>query len=327
MKIAITGSLGNISKPLVLELVQKGHAVTVISSQPERKKEIEALGAEAAIGKIQDLSFLKKTFEGHDAVYCMLPPFNFFGGEIDYKNEARQIAANYREAIRHAGVKKVVHLSSIGAEKEHGTGLLEFHYIAEQALKQLPDEVSLTHIRPVNFDYNLCQFMDMIKGNGFLKGFIGKMLYLRHYGIGGLLKGHSGLILSNYGANDMIAWVSPKDIAAAIAEELESTSFARKVRYVASEELTCQQVAQLIGEAIGKPYLKWVLISDKQMTDAVKQIGASDQVAQDLAQMNKVTHDGSLFEDYYRNRPVFGKTKMKDFAVEFAERYRKADLS
>ena len=45
MKITITGSLGNISKPLTIELVQKGHAVTVISSNPERQKQIEALGA------------------------------------------------------------------------------------------------------------------------------------------------------------------------------------------------------------------------------------------------------------------------------------------
>jgi len=325
MNIAITGSLGNISKPLAIELVQKGHSVTVISSQPERKQEIEALGAKAAIGKIQDLSFLKDTFEGQDTVYCMLPPFNFFGdSQLDYKNEARQIAANYLEAIRQAGVKKVIHLSSVGAEKKQGTGLLEFHYIVEQVLKQLPDEISLTHIRPANFDYNLYQFMDMIKGNGFLKGFIGKILYLRHYGISGLLKGHSGLILSNYGADDLIAWVSPKDIAAAIAEEVENKSFARNTRYVASEELTCQQVARIIGEAIGKPYLKWVLISDKQMISALTQFGASDQIARDLTQMNKTTHDGSLFEDYFRNRPVLGKTKMKDFAVEFAAKYRQA---
>lgn len=36
MKIIITGSLGHISKPLTEELVQKGHAVTVISSNPEK---------------------------------------------------------------------------------------------------------------------------------------------------------------------------------------------------------------------------------------------------------------------------------------------------
>jgi len=45
MKITLTGSLGNIGKPLTQRPVQKGHAVTVISRTVERQKEIEDLGA------------------------------------------------------------------------------------------------------------------------------------------------------------------------------------------------------------------------------------------------------------------------------------------
>ena len=45
MKIVVTGSLGNISKSLTRQLVAKGHSVTVISSKPDRKKEIENTGA------------------------------------------------------------------------------------------------------------------------------------------------------------------------------------------------------------------------------------------------------------------------------------------
>jgi hypothetical protein len=36
MKIILTGSLGNIWKPLTQQLVQKGHQVTVISSNLEK---------------------------------------------------------------------------------------------------------------------------------------------------------------------------------------------------------------------------------------------------------------------------------------------------
>ena len=51
MKIIITGSLGHISKPLTKELLQKGYSLTVITSKAEKQKEIEALGAKAAVGK------------------------------------------------------------------------------------------------------------------------------------------------------------------------------------------------------------------------------------------------------------------------------------
>ncbi|WP_343635386.1 NAD(P)H-binding protein [Fluviicola sp.] len=325
MKVIVTGSLGHISKPLVKLLVSQNHAVTVISSNAERTPEIEALGATAKIGKVEDAAFLVSAFKGHDAAYCMLPPFRFFDAAApDYKKEAVQIAKNYVHAIQENGIQKVVHLSSVGAEKKAHTGLLVFHYLVEQVFKELPSEIALTHIRPGSFDYNLYAFTDMIKGRGFLAGFVGKLITLRHYGLKGLLKGYSGIILSNYGAADKVPWVSPHDIAEAVSEELCSSFNGRKIRYVASEELTCQEVASILGAAVGKPYLKWVLISDKQMTSAMKQFGAPQNIALEFTEMNKVMHDGSVFEDYYKNRPAqLGKVKMRDFAQEFAVHFRK----
>ncbi|MBE9462087.1 NmrA family NAD(P)-binding protein [Dyadobacter subterraneus] len=324
MKIVVTGSLGNISKPLVVQLIKQGHHVTVISSSPARKAEIEQLGAWAAIGEVEDDIFLTKTFEGHDAAYCMIPPFNFFGDQnLDYREQALNISTNYLQAIQKAGIKKVIHLSSVGAEKQTGVGVLVFHYIAESVFKRLSPDISVTHLRPGSFDYNLYAFMDMVKGKGFLEGIIGKLFYLKHYGLKGLVKGYSGIILSNYGATDKIAWVSPNDIATTIAEEINTQQKGRKVRYVASEELTCQEIASVLGNAIGKPYLKWVLISDKQMSDAFKKIGASEKIAKEFTEMNVAMHDGSLFEDYFKSRPaIFGRVKIKDFAKEFALKYK-----
>lgn len=323
MKIVITGSIGNIGKPLVIQLISLGHQVTVISSSAARKTEIEELGAAAAIGQLEDVCFLTKTFEGHDLAYCMLPPFNFFGNKnLDYESQALRIANNYFHAVQNSGITKVVHLSSVGAEKSHGIGILSFHYLAESVLKKLPATVSVTHIRPASFDYNLYAFMDMVKGKGFLEGFIGKILYLKHYGLKGLLKGYSGIILSNYGGTDKIAWVSPEDIASAITEEITASHSGRKVLYVASEELSCQEIAATLGNEIGKPYLKWVLISDKQMTDAMIQIGASESIAREFTEMNLTMHNGSLFEDYFKNKPArLGRVKIKDFAREFALKY------
>ncbi|WP_293886427.1 MULTISPECIES: NAD(P)H-binding protein [unclassified Sphingobacterium] len=324
MKIVVTGSLGNISKPLLVELLKLGHQVTVVSSSAKRTTDIEKLGAQAAIGNIEDPIFLTKVFEGQDAAYCMIPPFNFFGNKnLDYREKTLKIASNYVYAIKKAGIKKVVHLSSVGAEKQSGVGVLAFHHIAENTFKELPSEVSVTHLRPASFDYNLYAFMDMIKGKGFLKGLIGKLLYLKHYGFIGLLKGYSGIILSNYGGIDKIAWVSPIDIASAVAEEINGQQMGRKIRYVASEELTCQEIASIIGHEIGKPYLKWVLISDRQMRDAFEKIGASEKISEEFTEMNAAMHSGSLFEDYFQNRPdILGRIKIKDFAKEFAIKYK-----
>lgn len=323
MKIVVTGSLGHIGKPLAQELLQKGHSVTVISSNPAKQKDIEKLGAKAAIGSIEDVVFLTNTFTGADVAYCMLPPFNFTKDpNFDARAEALKLSTNYTQAIKQAGVKRVIHLSSIGAHLEKGNGVLGFHFVAEKVFKELPADVVVTTMRPVGYYYNLNEFIETIKGKGFLDSFIGKILTIRYYGLMGFLQGKKGLMLSNYGGKDKMPWVSPIDIATAIADEITTPGNTKKVRYVASEELTCQEIASILGNAIGKPYLKWETISDKQMMDGLKQFKVPLGLAKDITEMNASMHSGLLFEDYYKHKPILGKIKMKDFAKEFAAKYK-----
>ena len=67
MNYVITGAAGNISKPLALQLLSAGHSVTVISRNELNVKELSDAGAKTAIGSVEDLSFLIKTFAGADA--------------------------------------------------------------------------------------------------------------------------------------------------------------------------------------------------------------------------------------------------------------------
>jgi hypothetical protein len=127
------------------------------------------------------------------------------------------------------------------------------------------------------------------------------------------------LIAANYGADDKVPWVSPIDIAAAIAEEIVTPLVGRKVRYVASEELTCNETTNILGIAIGKPDLRWIMIPNEQMLSGLESAGMNPQIAEGLVEMYASLHSGLLAEDYYRNKPtVMGKVKVEDFAKEFA---------
>ncbi|WP_373547718.1 NAD(P)H-binding protein [Chamaesiphon sp.] len=143
MKVIVTGSLGNISKPLTKELVQKGHHVTAISSNAARQKEIEALGATAAIGSLEDIDFLVSTFAGADAVYCMVPPNNYFDLNLDLLAYCRRLGNNYARAIKESGVRRVVNLSSIGAHLDKGSGILLGAHDVEQILNELSSDVAI----------------------------------------------------------------------------------------------------------------------------------------------------------------------------------------
>ena len=291
MKIIVTGSLGNISKPLTKELIEKGHQVTVISSKPEKKKDIEALGAKAAIGSVYDVAFLTETFTGADAVYCMIPPNHF--GEPDVIAYFRKVGDAYGQAIRQSGVKRVVDLSSYGADQEEGTGLIQGAHHAEKIFDEIPG-ITLTHIRPVYFYYNLLGAVNRIK--------------------------KEGIIAANYGA-DKVLMVSPIDIADAVAEELVTPS-GNKVRYVSSDALTGDEIAHILGEALGKPDLKWVLISDEQTQQNYQAVGLAPHLARELTEMFAALRTGKLEADYQQNKPKTpGKIKFATFAKDFAAAY------
>lgn len=297
MNITITGSLGHISKPLTEALVQKGHVVTVISSNTNRKKEIEQLGAKAAIGSLEDTSFLIGTFAGADSVYTMVPPNNYFDPSLDLLDYYQRLGNNYLDAIRSSEVKRVVNLSSIGAHLKEGNGILVGAYNVEQTLNQLPQEISITHIRPTSFYYNLYAYAEMIR--------------------------NAGIIAVNYGAEGIIPWVSPVDIAVAVGEELVGLQTQRKIRYVCSEELSGNDTALILGEAIGKPDLKWVVVSDEETLTGMEQIGMNKRIAAGLVEMYRGLRTGLLAEDYYQNRPAnLGNVKMLDFAKEFASQFQ-----
>jgi uncharacterized protein YbjT (DUF2867 family) len=296
MKIVVTGSLGYVSKPLIEKLIQKGHSVTVISTSADRQPVIEALGAKAAIGTMDDADFLTETFTGADAVYCMLALHGSFADPDNTADkiitQADAVANNYVQAIEKSGVKRVVYLSSIGADLKKDSGLIIIHHNAENILSKLPADVNISFMRPSGFYKNLFAFVSSIKSQG--------------------------IIAASYGGEDINIFVSDIDIADAIVEELESQATGRKIRYIASEVLTCNEAAGILGAAIGKPDLKWITISDEQQLNGYKAHGMNDSLVLQFVEMNASIHKGKFYEDYYRHKPTLGKVKLKDFAKEFA---------
>jgi NAD(P)H dehydrogenase (quinone) len=305
MKIIVTGSLGNISQPLTKILVAQGHVVTVVSSDPKKQAAIEHLGAVPAIGSIADVNFLVNTFKGADAVYAMIP-LSF--SEPDLGDYLRRMAQNYARALKEAGTKRVVLMSGWAADLVKAENV-------EHVLDGL--DASITIMRPGSFYTNFYQSIDLIKG----KGLIGKFLTLRYSGLWNLLTGKTGLLMGNYGGDDRIVFVSPKDIADAVAEELLLMPEEKTIRYVGSEEMTCNKAASIIGNAVGKPWLKWVLLSDKEMLQGLKMAKLPEKLAETLVEMQAAMHSGKTLENFHRNRPKMGKVKLADFAKEFAAVY------
>ena len=293
MKNILSGSLGNINKPLTQKLVAAGHDVTVISSHEARKPQIEALGAKAAIGSVEDIAFLTETFKGADAVFELIPPPAT--APVDWKARIRQIGKTFTDAIKASGVKKVVQLSSIGAHMPEGCGPVSGIHFAELELDTL-DGVDVIHLRPGNFYTNLYAMIGLIK--------------------------HAGILGNNYGADSPIVLVHPNDIAAVAAQELLSLSFTGKtVRYIASDERTSKEIAAVLGAAIGKPELPYVQFTDEQNLEGIIGAGVPAELARNFVEMGTAIRSGEMFADYKKHKLALSPTKLEDFAKEFAGAY------
>lgn len=292
MKITISGSLGNIGKPLALKLIASGHEVTIISSSKDRKDAIETLGAKAAIGSVDDVAFLKTAFEKAEAVFAMTPPN--MGGSSIIKNTTAAGQA-FATAIIAAGVKRVVMLSSIGADLPGGNGPVAGLHNIEKIYETL-ENVSVTFLRAGFFYTNLYNDVAMIKG--------------------------AGIIGSNYPSTTIMPFVHPEDIANAASEELVKTFSEKNIRYIISDVRTPNDVAKTLGLAIDKPELPWVEFTDEQALGGMKQAGLPDEIAGLYLEMGSGLRNGTIVNDFLSNKiAVDGKIKLEDFAKEFASKF------
>ncbi len=293
MKYVVIGSLGHISKSLSQKLIAAGHSVTVVSSSTERAEEIIMMGAKAAIGSVEDVSFLTQTFIGADAVYTMVPP-NF--GAANWKNYIAGIGENYARAIRNSKVRNVVNLSSIGAHMDDGCGPVSGLHYVEQSLNSL-EGVNVLHLRPGFFYNNLLSNVGMAKNMGIIGG--------------------------NYGDQTTMILVHTDDIAEVAFVEMNELSFRGKsIRYIASDEKTTTEVAAILGKAIERPELSWINFSDEDTISGMTQAGIPEHIARSYAEMGASMRSGEMQSDYLKHRPAkFGKIKLEGFAKVFASAY------
>ncbi|MGJ1445713.1 NAD(P)H-binding protein [Sphingobacterium spiritivorum] len=292
MKITITGSLGNIGRFLTERLLQSGHHVTVVSHSEGRKQEIEKLGAVAAIGSINDVSFLRNAFKDADAVFAMTPP-NMGGSHII--NNTVEAGKAIAQAIKESAVSRVVMLSSIGAGLPDGNGPIAALHHIERIYTELED-VAVTFLRAGYFFTNFYNDIPLIKA--------------------------VGITGSNYPSSTSIPLVHPFDIAMAAAEKLEQPFTGKNIQYVISDFRAAGDVADVLGNEIGKPELPWIEFTDEEALHGMMQAGVPEEIAGLYVEMGAGIRAGKIQADFMNvGAPVTGQVKLEDFAKEFSGRF------
>ncbi|MBO9592549.1 MAG: NmrA family NAD(P)-binding protein [Niabella sp.] len=294
MKVTVTGSLGNISRLLIEKLVAAKHEVRVVSSDAAKAEAIRQLGGYPLIGSVEDYGFIKKAFEGSEAVYLMIPP-NFRASNL--KQYIKTVGKQYARAIAETGVGYAVNLSSIGAHLEDGLGPTGANFYVEQQLNALPD-VQVLHLRPGMFFTNFYGAIPMIK--------------------------YQQILGNNFDGAVRLPLTHPADIATAAFQALHNRSVSGKqIQYIVSDEKNGFEIAQLLGQAVGKPNVQWMAFSDAQLLNVLVENGFSEQMANVyMVEIGVALREGSFMEHYNENRALaVGETSLQDFSREFALAY------
>jgi uncharacterized protein YbjT (DUF2867 family) len=191
-------------------------------------------------------------------------------------------------------------LSSIGAHLSGGTGPIVGLHELETKIDSLRDAAAV-HLRPAYFMENHLWSIPIIRSQGI-----------------------SG---SPIRADVPIPTVATKDIAEAASRLfLEGTFTGHTIRYLLGpRDLTMSEASRILGEAIGKPDLKYVQFPEEDGRKAMLGMGMSRSVVDALLEMQRAFNAGRIRPTEGRYAENTTPTTMEEFAgTVFANAYRTA---
>ena len=131
---AVTGITGKVGAAVARSLLSADQPVRAVVRDRGKGAAWADLGCDIAVADFADAGALAKAFEGTEGVFAMLPPV--FDPAPGFP-EARKFIASMYTALAAAKPKKVVALSTIGADAPN-PNLLNALGLMEDALKNLP---------------------------------------------------------------------------------------------------------------------------------------------------------------------------------------------
>jgi len=291
----VLGASGNTGHVVAKNLLARQQKVRVVGRNAAHLQPHAAQGAEIFIGDVTDATALTKAFQNADTAYVMIPPNLTSNDPLAYSERVSDAIA---AALKNSGVKNVVALSSIGADKSEGTGPVVGLYKLEQKLNQI-DGANVLFLRAGYFMENTLPQVGPISKMGFAVGPVRPDLKL--------------------------PMIATRDVGAAAADALLSLAFRGKQtqELLGQRDIAYTEVAAVIGKAIGKPDLKYAQLPDEQIRPAMVQMGMSQQVAGLILEMAAALNSGYMRALEPRTSQNTTPTSLETFvAEEFVPAYR-----
>jgi uncharacterized protein YbjT (DUF2867 family) len=237
-RVFIVGGTGNIGKRVVQDLLAKDIPVTLYARQPDKVRALFGDLVQTVQGDFSDLSPLQAGIQGHTRLFLLVADFSQFV-------KTKRTIAEYAYA---AGVEQVVDVSSFGVNIGWRTSAIGVHhYLAEQAIFDIPDRKYFVALRAGRFMSNHFDMAAPIRDNG---------------------------LFDTHEADLKQGWISTEDIGAVAAVVLSDSAdkHGDAVYNLNGEALNSTERAAILSRVVGKE-IKYQQVSVTAKYDAIMQSG------------------------------------------------------
>jgi len=262
----ILGATGNTGSVVAENLLAKRQKVRAVGRNKERLAALAKRGAETLEGDISDSNFLTRAFDGAQAVYFLAPPLPTSNDYAAYQDLVVDAGTS---ALQTARVRHVVTLSSVGADRESGTGPVAGLHRMESKFSHISG-LNALHLRAGYFMENTLPQVGVIQNFGMVAGPMRPDLAL--------------------------PMIATKDIGDAAAQALLTLDFSGQHtrELLGQRDVTYTDVAHIIGAAIRKPNLPYRQLPADQFIQALTQMGMTRNFAELLIEMTTALNEGSM---------------------------------
>jgi len=291
----VLGASGNTGHVVAQNLLARQKKVRVVGRNSAHLQPLAAQGAEVFVGDATDASALTQAMQQTDSAYVMIPPNN---ASNDPRGYQERVSDSIAAAVKNTGVKNVVALSSIGADKPSGTGPIVGLHNLEHKLSQIAGP-NVLFLRAAYFMENTMAQVGIIRMMGSAAGPLPPDL--------------------------KIPMIATRDIGAAAADALLKLEFHGKQarELLGQRDLNYNEVTAIIGKAIGRPDLKYIQPPNDQVRAGMVQSGMSDELARLLLEMADGLNSGHVRALESRTLGNTTPTTFETFVAEaFAPAYK-----
>ncbi|GAB2901618.1 NmrA family NAD(P)-binding protein [Paralcaligenes ginsengisoli] len=155
----VMGITGKVGGATAAHLLAHGKEVRALVRNREKAANWANQGVELVDGDWNDSAAIEQALKGVEGAFVMLPAV--WAPSPDYK-EAKSVIANYVEALAKAAPPRVVALSSMGANRTSGLGMITALSLLEQGFRSLKSPVA--YVRAGGFFENFLYGLQAAQG-------------------------------------------------------------------------------------------------------------------------------------------------------------------